>query len=353
MIKEPKSDSELTGILKVDIENKSGGKVLSFERLSGGINNICYKVNFKSGNLVFAKKYYKDKRERLEREYKAVSYFIKLEQFRVPRPHYFNEKIYYAVYDFIDGEVKKPHEVGKKDILDLVDYTVKLHSIKPTKKAKLEYKRDAVLPVFSLQGHVSNLHFKLGRFTKYYNALSVKDKLKKKIDEKDFISRINKLERIVLKPISKKELQVKVKESSRRFNHIDFGFHNVIYKDGVPYFTDYELSGWDDPYRLIGDFMTHELNKTIPSKLRNIYLSEYKKRMNLSVNQCMRLDIAVKLMDIEWVATYLWSIAPEKVALRRASIKNFDLRTYINEQLEKTEERLKKIESSNNNFPAA
>jgi len=331
--------------LKVDVEKKSGGKVLSFERLSGGINNICYKVNLESGRPVFVKKYYKDERERLERGYGAVKFFTRLGLFSVPKPHYFDQKLYYAVFDFIKGEVKKPHKVGKKDILDLVNYTIKLHSIKPTKKVKLEYRRDAVLPVLSLQGHVDNLHFKFGRFMKYYKTLSVKNKLKKIISGKDFISRISNLERIALKSISKKELQMKVKEHSRRFNHIDFGFHNVIYKSGAPYFTDYELSGWDDPHRLIGDFMTHELNKTIPGKLRKIYLSEYKKRMNLRINQSMRLDIAVKLMDIEWIATYLWSIAPEKVALRRASIKNFEYATYIREQLEKTEERIAKIEN--------
>lgn len=338
-------DTKLVEALKGDIERKSKKQVISFKRLSGGINNICYQVDLGSGKPVFVKKYYKDERERLEREYGAVNYFYKLGLFKVPKPYYYDKKFYYAVYKYISGEVKKPHKVGKKDILDLVIYTVKLHSIKPTKKAKVEFNRDAVLPVFSLQGHVDNLHFKFGRFMKYYNTLSSKNRLKKMIDTKEFILRINSLENKVLKSIAKVDLEKKIKESERRFNHIDFGFHNVIYKDRVPYFTDYELSGWDDPYRLIGDFMTHEQNKRISGELKNLYVEEYKRRRHLNEKEAIKLNVAIKLMDIEWVATYLWSIAPEKVSLRKDSIENFNYETYISEQLGKIEERLTKIEN--------
>lgn len=335
-------------VLSRRVEKEYGKKVVKNERLTGGANNTCYFMQLEDGRELFVKKYYKDERERLERGYSAISYFEKLKLFRVPKPYFSDKKLYVGVYEFVRGEVKKAAESSEKEILDLVNYAVKLHSIKPTKEAKRTLKRNAVLPVFSLNNHVENLRFKYGKFFKYYKKLDSNDNLRKKIDKAKFNRRIEYSLEKILKSLPAVDLKNKIIPGRIRFNHIDYGLHNVIYKkiDGkeTPFFTDYELSGWDDPYRMIGDFTSHDKNKVISSNLKQMFVDEYKKRRNLSQKEALKLDVTLKLMDVEWVATYLWSIAPDKVDLRRASIKNFNEKEYVMKQLAKVEERLSKIE---------
>lgn len=335
-------------VLSQRVEKEYGKKVIKTERLTGGGNNAGYFFKLEDERELFIKKYYKDERERLEREYSAISYFEKLKLFRVPKPYFSDNKLYIGVYEFIRGEVKKAVDSSREEILDLVDYAVKLHSIKPTEEAKRTLKRNAVLPVFSLSDHVANLRFKYGRFFKYYKTLDSNNDLRKKIDKARFNSRIEDSLKKILKTLPGFDLKRKISPDKIRFNHIDYGLHNVIYKKingkEIPYFIDYELSGWDDPYRMIGDFMSHDKNKVIPSNLREMFVEEYKKRRDLNQKEALKLDVTLRLMDVEWIATYLWSIAPDKIDLRRAAIYDFNEKEYVKKQLAKVEERLVKIE---------
>lgn len=330
------------------IEENFGSKVKEMKRLAGGINNICYLIVLSDGRKLLAKKYYFDDQKRLEREFEAVSYFDKIDLFNVPKPYIEDKKLYLGVYSFIDGKIKGPREIGKKEILDLVNYAVKLHSIRPTKTARSKVTLTAIRPAFALAGHMNNLKFKLERFKKYFSGLSDSDSLKKKIEKLDFLGRLDVSIERLLEEIPEKELNRVLKWNERRINHIDFGFHNVIYKTNdrrdEPYFIDYELSGWDDPARMIGDFMTHDKNRQIPHELRELFLKEYKKARDLGPKERNRLDMAVTLMDTEWVATYLWSIAPERLAIRKLSIKNFNLESFVVGQLQKVGARLKELE---------
>ena len=50
----------------------------------------------------------------------------------------------------------------------------------------------------------------------------------------------------------------------------DFGFHNILSHHNNLYYIDFEYAGWDDPYKLIADFILNPDYK-IPIKYQNIF----------------------------------------------------------------------------------
>jgi hypothetical protein len=58
-----------------------------------------------------------------------------------------------------------------------------------------------------------------------------------------------------------------------------------------------------------------------------------------------RLELVKKIIDIEWLAIYLYSMTPEKIKIRKFSDKNFDESAYLKTQYLKFHNRLKIIEN--------
>jgi len=212
------NNKRMTGL----IENELGSKVSSFERVYGGINNISLKCILENNKTYFVKKYVRDERLRLEREYSLFTFLHKKGLFKVPKPFFYDKDGYFAVYEFIKGEVKRIESVNLSEMKDLALYASKLHSILPTDVNRKLVSEDAVLPVFSLSDHVDNMNFKLGRFNSYFRTLPDSSWIKKILVKEKIKTRINFLLKSTLKDIPMSDLRKRIGSDKLRINHIDF-----------------------------------------------------------------------------------------------------------------------------------
>lgn len=122
----------------------------------------------------------------------------------------------------------------------------------------------------------------------------------------------------------------------------DFGFHNIMRAlDGKLYFIDFEYFGWDDPVKLMCDFLLHPATLLSPSMRKNFYdytLSIYGEQL------APRFAAYFPLFGLRWALILLNEFIPERFEARQAARGNLDWETVKTEQLAKAEAMLKMSE---------
>jgi len=127
----------------------------------------------------------------------------------------------------------------------------------------------------------------------------------------------------------------------------DFGFHNTVRgADGALTFVDFEYFGWDDPVRLVSDFVLHPghdlsdaQKKTFLGACHDIYGAEDRQYR-------MRLRTLFPLVGLRWCMILLNEFLPERMERRRAAGNNDDLDGILAGQLEKARQLLSGIDDN-------
>jgi hypothetical protein len=114
----------------------------------------------------------------------------------------------------------------------------------------------------------------------------------------------------------------------------DFGFHNAIrLRNGDVAFLDFEYFGWDDPVKLMADFVMHpgmDLNEA----QRNLFLSEIS-LLFAKTDALERYHLLKPLFAVKWATIILNEFLPVNATSRHFAVglkKTVDLRS---KQLEK------------------
>lgn len=310
--------------------------------------NADYRLKLKNKGYYFCKLYTQDKWERLEREFTAISYFSKKNIIDVPKGYFANKKYYFAVYSYEFGRVKPASSITKEEVFFIADSAAKLHSIKPTLKLRKIFTRPDGRACFKLENHIVNYRIKLADFLEYYEKLPASDTFKKKIKNFGYLKRADRILRKIVSDANPKLMEKTIEWNKRRLNHGDFTIDNIIFqKDGKGEkicFVDFEYCGWDDPLRMIGDFLVHDQNSELSDELKQLFLEEYKKKLKLKKKDIARLRIITDLMETEWIAIYLRLLIPETLKRRKVIVKNFDEKEYVGQQLAKAQERILDLE---------
>ena len=138
----------------------------------------------------------------------------------------------------------------------------------------------------------------------------------------------------------------------RTLSPSDFGFHNVLREaDGKVVFLDFEYFGWDDPVKLVSDFLWHPaMNIAEDLKVRFV------QRMNVVFGNdpCFqaRLKAVFPLFGLKWCLILLNEFIPtesERRDFSRSPIRN---KTTVRlEQLAKARSLSRKIRQMYKDFP--
>jgi hypothetical protein len=130
----------------------------------------------------------------------------------------------------------------------------------------------------------------------------------------------------------------------------DFGFHNALRTgDRRLVFVDFEYFGWDDPVKLVADFLLHP-----GMHLR----SAEKRRFHLGAEALfagdpafsLRLRLLYTLFGLRWVAILLNEFLPERWH-RRAFAGAEDQEAMASRQLEKAKRLLARLAIGNGGIP--
>ncbi|EMO43290.1 phosphotransferase [Leptospira noguchii] len=187
-----------------------------------------------------------DPRKRLETEYQSCSILYQF-NLAVPKPIQKDDELNWGLYLWIEG--KEIDERREDLILQLIEFIQKLKEIKnKVPEDTFKYASESCLSGTELElqiqrrlinlQHLDNselnqflthellptLNFFLGRAKSFY--------------KEDYFKKLEK-QYLILSPS-------------------DFGFHNSkLGSDGILYIYDLEYFGWDDPVKLISDFLWH------------------------------------------------------------------------------------------------
>ncbi len=123
--------------------------------------------------------------------------------------------------------------------------------------------------------------------------------------------------------------------AERTLSPSDFGFHNAIrLTDGSLVFLDFEYFGWDDPAKLIIDFVLHPA-MTLRHSLKRQFAESMTSHFEHSGLLKSRIGILYPLFGIKWSLILLNEFVPEEAARREfaGSFEKTRKETVLKEQL--------------------
>lgn len=127
----------------------------------------------------------------------------------------------------------------------------------------------------------------------------------------------------------------------------DFGFHNAIRRaDGRLVFVDFEYFGWDDPVKLVADFLLHPgmgLNVEMRRRFRRGAVAVFGGDHSFDA----RLRALFPLYIVRWCLILLNEFLPERWQRRDYAGAHQDREFALTNQLAKAEAMLRQIDDAN------
>jgi len=226
-------------------------------QLTGGRNNQVFKMMVNDQKLLL-KSYFvheTDPRDRLGHEFSFLRFAWDKGIRSVPQPLIADKKQHVALYEFVEGERLKESDITDDAIGQAIQFLLELNKYRQTDEAlNLPFVSDAC---FSIREHLNCVEQRLKRLSE----IEPRDSVSKSAD--DFIKRHLIPCWMMLKNGITEEIGESVVESNevidnneRCLSPSDFGFHNALCeRKGSLRFIDFEYAGWDDPVKLICDFI--------------------------------------------------------------------------------------------------
>ena len=123
----------------------------------------------------------------------------------------------------------------------------------------------------------------------------------------------------------------------------DFGFHNALRTgDGNIAFVDFEYFGWDDPVKLVSDFLLHPGMK-LTAKTSRHFAEGVAEIYADDPNYKTRLRLLYPLYAIRWSLIVLNEFLPAKWQQRRYAGEFDDRNSILSTQLAKARHFIKSV----------
>ncbi len=296
------------------IKELLGTQFVSSTQVLGGGNSRIWKVIRKDASPVAVKFYFthaSDTRDRLGTEFDSSEFLWNAGVRNIPQPLERSNKFNVGIYQFIEGVRIKPEEITLSDLEVAFSFAETLKNLSGSSKAtELSGASEAS---FTLEELVTNLTARLGKIEAVSEALFPVHK------------RFESLRTALVKEIFPK-LVAKAKSvshaalplSARTLSPSDFGFHNAIKgADGSWTFHDFEYFGWDDPVKLISDFILHPAMNLSPAMAGHFRAKGEKFFTQFDSNLAARLTTFFPLYTLKWCCILLNEFVPEFRMRRR------------------------------------
>ena len=331
-----------------------GRPVASVEPIGGGRNSRVYKLVGEDSGRFAAKLYFRhplDERDRLGVEFSSLQFLREHGIQSIPRPILADQDRGCGIYEYIQGVGIRSSEVTDRDIDVCVEFLAKLNDLKSA-QGSLDIP-PASASCFSVKEIVDSVERRLKRLadteadtcaageglhpflkTQFQPALQkIRAWCEKSHAPDVFFDRVIGMEERTLSPS-------------------DFGFHNVLRRpDGQLAFLDFEYFGWDDPAKMISDFLLHP-GMDIPEYLKRRFVSGLFDSFAGMRHIAKRVEIVYPAVGLLWCMILLNEFVPEHLQ-RRAHARpgDVDRNRLQAEQLAKAGQMLQKIMRDYENFP--
>jgi hypothetical protein len=301
-----------------------GAPIVAVERCGGGGNNRVYRIE--TLRATFAMKCYGsselDDRDRLGHEFDGL-HFLKAAGIgsALPAAIAVDREARCALYEWIEGGPVTQH--GSADIAAAMALLKALHAAcEAAGAARLPEAIEAVLQLSDLTDQIGRRLARLEAVTPDEPELAafLRDELRPEVA-------------LRTQRLSGWDVHAALAPPRRTLSPSDFGFHNALRRgDGSLAFIDFEYFGWDDPVKLVADFLWHPAMQLSPDERRD-FLQAATVLYGADPTFTSRLAVCFPLYGLRWTLIILNEFAPQLWARRAFAGKGGDWATAKRDQL--------------------
>ena len=345
------TDAEVIRSVAAELLN---GEVAALERIGGGRNSRVFRVETPQSRSFAMKLYYRhdtDARDRLGTEFGAFRFLWQRGLRQVPQPIAADPKRGCAIYEFVEGERFSGNQVAARDIDEAADLICALKAL----RAHPESQKfgPASEASFSINGIVENVRQRRRRLC---GAQTTPDALSalNSFLAGEFAPAFEKIQQWSLSRLQPAQIRndQEIPMSERTLSPSDFGFHNALRRRGGQIvFLDFEYFGWDDPAKLVSDFLLHpamEISTELKRRFAMCVLDNFAENCQL----LPRIEAVYPLFGLKWCLILLNEFLPADLQRRefaqRAELDREDVQM---KQLEKARRMLGRLQDEYERFP--
>ena len=322
-------------------------KVESLEMISGGRNSQVYRLIVRPSRSYALKAYFQhpsDQRDRLQTEFSSLTFLRAGGITTVPAPVSADRKHNCAIYEWIDGRKVAALPVSNSSLQAAISFLARLGKLRERPESR------SVSPAseacFSGAELLKNLQSRLQPLLACLEHPELQAFLAREL--------LPAFDRIVawschrLGGLFDQELR----PGARTLSPSDFGFHNALQKpDGEIVFLDFEYFGWDDPAKMISDFLLHPA-MDLSSVNKSQFAGSVVRSLSWSSGLPERLTALYPLYGLKWCLILLNEFLPGHLLRRQfAGMNDQDLGNKQKEQLVKAKTMLQRITGEYEHFP--
>ncbi len=343
-------EQEIAGIFSEML----GRDVSSITRLGPGRNSQVYRLDCPDGACLAGKRYFSDPadpRDRMGSEVSSLRFMHNHGVTCVPGVIAADWDRHCAVYEYVDGRELAGQEVSPAHVDELVHFLAQLHQLgKVPEATELPEASDAC---HSLADILQGIRKRLAHLRAVPNDSRVNLDLHSFLAEE--FSPV--FERVAQFSIAQAQTmgmdaQTLIPREQCVLSPSDVGFHNALeLPDGKMIFLDFEYFGWDDPAKMLSDFLLHPAVE-IGHKLKQHFLDGILGTPGVDGQLVRRLVATFPLHGLKWCMILLNEFVPASLARREFSGQEAsDRHTICARQLDKARAMLRKIEREYECFP--
>ncbi len=329
------------------------GPVDGLRMIGHGNNSRVYQFGIKGSNGSHIAKFYfqhpLDNRNRLEVEFNSLKFLLANGIRNVPRPLIADKKTGCAVYEALDGRRINRGDISMMLIREATQFLSNLKSLSllPASKSL----PDASDAFFSFKEAVTIIRQRLLRLDSVIGESLTDIKLITFL-KKEFLPAFNTILGWFEKERPEYMSNHVLEKSKQTLSPSDFGFHNALKTtDGSLSFFDFEYFGWDEPAKMILDFLLHPA-----MKLAEIHKKQFVKDLleifDGDVSLPGRLAFYYPLCGLIWCMILLNEFIPQDMKRRRFSAcDHYEEEDIKKDQLMKAGNMLKEVMAHYESFP--
>lgn len=314
--------------------------------VGGGRNSRIYCLEGDNHSHIAIKVYFRqpgDSRDRLGTEFGALQFMWQNGIRDIPQPFAIYPEAGIGVYEFIEGNRILPVEIGTHEIDAAVDFTGRLKMLAAHAYPQANSLNPASEAFFSIEKVYQNVQNRLNRLLE--GQREDPDAALEEFLQHDLIPT---LERVIQWSRARTAWEQEIPLGQRTLSPSDFGFHNAIRRDRIV-FLDFEYFGWDDPSKLISDFILHPA-MNLNADLARRFVNGVAKHFDMVLRT--RVESTYPLFGLKWGLICLNEFLPEHRRRRQFAAANVQDWDQIKaQQLSKARQIILRINREYEQFP--
>ena len=317
------------------------------QAVGGGRNSRVYRVRLSNSHFRALKVYFhhaSDNRNRMHTEFTSLAFLWSNGVRNVPEPLHVNPELGCAVYSWIDGRKFAGADVAAEEIDSAATFLQRLSELHAAPGN--ESLGPASEACFSGNAIEENLRCRLEPLLNEGES----DDLRRFLSSK-FIPALDRMSNWSRGRLGE-AFRTDLPRDAWTLSPSDFGFHNALKTEtGGICFLDFEYFGWDDPAKMMCDFLLHP-GMCLPEDLKRRFAQTMVNALPYSAGLRERVDAYYPLFGLKWCLILLNEFLPAQLLRRRfAGMSDAERRIKQADQLDKTERMLQRITEEYECFP--